>query len=787
MNKTLRGLTAGLLAGALSFTCVPAAVFAKDKDDSDSDSSKNGGTEKTETVYAFLNEDGDVKKTLVSSWIHNDKGISNITETLDLQDVENVKTEEEPTVKGDEYTWSVEGKDVYYQGTTDKKLPVDVDLSYELDGKKISARDLAGKSGHLKTIVSFKNNESKKVSVNGRNVTIHPAFLAGGLMNFDNEVFTNVKCSQGTLVNDGSKEMMMFAAVPGLEQTLKSADLQSIIDKISLADDVVIEADVKNYEAPDLYIAMTDDFDIDDIEEISQISELTDGVSQLSEAADELEAGSGKLADGTTQLKDGIAPLTSAGSQIDQLKQALKLLDDGSGDLKEGIDQYTDGVSQLNDGMKSLDRITGGISTLHDAFTSGSDLKKGTSSLAAGLKQMEQKLDSMDPSAIQGLDQQIAGYKKQLDQMNTMIENDKKTVDGLSQSMTQMSSALDTSIASFSAQLQGMVGALNETIAANNAATERNNAKAASLKDRAAAANASLDSSRGAISSAISALDAAIAKGDPDGSLAAAKAQLQAAQGSIGNVAIEGDFEGYTMLNPQDLSAAVEALNQTMAQMQQGIDQAKQAMDSLQGDLNTASAALDQFSAQIKQLQASPLFQGLTGQLSQLKEGISQAAAGAEKLDATVSEKLEPASKQLLDQASAGISQLQDGSEKLNQNSAALRNGAAALKSGTAQLNDTSVQLTAMQAGLGELQSAVSQINDGAITLHEGTQRFKSEGMTPLKDAVDVAAEDLEGFEDVTKQIKTYTESFESFAGAPKNAEVKVRYIYKVEAEDTED
>ncbi len=112
MNKKLHSLSAGLLAAALGFSFIPAPVFAEEKD-SDNNKNDSDKTEKTETVYTFISEDGEIEKTLVSSWIHNDNGIKNIKEKLDLNDVENVKTEEEPLVKGDEYTWSVEGKDVY--------------------------------------------------------------------------------------------------------------------------------------------------------------------------------------------------------------------------------------------------------------------------------------------------------------------------------------------------------------------------------------------------------------------------------------------------------------------------------------------------------------------------------------------------------------------------------------------------------------------------------------------------------------------------------------------------
>lgn len=786
MKNRIQTLSATLLAAALSCSAMPLQALAAEKDGETASS----GTEKTETVYAFLNEDGDVSKTLVSSWIHNDSGISGIRENLDLEDVENVKTEEEPKVDGNSYTWSVKGNDVYYQGTTTKKLPVDVDIQYELDGKKVTAEQLNGKSGHLKTTFSFKNNESKQVTVNGKKVTIHPAFLAGGLINFDNEVFTDVTCRQGTLVNDGSREMMMFAAVPGLENTLDTAGLESIKERISLADDVVIEADVKNYAAPDIYIAMTDDFDIGDIEEISSISELTDGVKELSEAADELNEGSAQLADGTSQLKEGIAPLASAGTQMDALKSALAQLDDGAGSLKDGISTYTEGVDQLNSGIQSLDAITDGIAALKAAFGADGDLKKGTSQLAAGLKQLEGELDKTDPSQIAGLDQQIAGYKTQLDQLDQLIDKDLQTVQGLSKSLSDTSEALNSALTQFSGLLQNAAADLNQQVAAHNAVNEANRSALGTIQNSAAAANNELAAGRSqasaAIDQALAALDSA-----PEGvDVSSQKAALQNAKNSLGStvVSVDGAFQDYSEFTSPDLSAAASLLEQLNTQVSTSMEQAQGVIAGLQSDLKTSEEALDQFSAEINAMLNSDLFKGLSGKMTAMKTAVSQLSAGADALDASVSQKLEPAAGQLLDQSRAGIDQLKKGSQTLADNSAALNEGAARLKSGTAQLNDTSVSLTALQAGLTTLESAVSQIDDGAHELHNGTQKFKDEGMTPLTEAVDTASEDLEAFEDLAKQIRDYTESYTSFAGAPEGADTKVRFIYKVEeTENSED
>ena len=93
----------------------------------------------------------------------------------------------------------MKGNDVYYQGKTTKKLPVSIQIEYKLDGKKIDAKDLEGKSGKLEMQITFTNNISKQINANGKTVTIHPSYLAGGMMDLDTDVFKNVTCKQGKM------------------------------------------------------------------------------------------------------------------------------------------------------------------------------------------------------------------------------------------------------------------------------------------------------------------------------------------------------------------------------------------------------------------------------------------------------------------------------------------------------------------------------------------------------------------------------------------------------------
>ena len=176
MNKNIKVMGSLILSAVLAQSMLPFHVYALEDENP---------TQKTETVYAVLNVDGSISDTIVSSWLHDDDGIHNIKETLDETDVENVKTDEEPKVDGNVYTWNSKGNDIYYQGKTTKQLPIEVKITYELDGRQLSAKEVAGQSGHLKLTIHFENLESKTVYADGKAITVHPSFLAGGLLTLD--------------------------------------------------------------------------------------------------------------------------------------------------------------------------------------------------------------------------------------------------------------------------------------------------------------------------------------------------------------------------------------------------------------------------------------------------------------------------------------------------------------------------------------------------------------------------------------------------------------------------
>ena len=109
--------------------------------------------EKEETVYVNMDASGNVEKITVSDWLKNNSQSAELSDSSSLSDIKNVKGDETFTQDGEKLTWQADGSDIYYQGTTDKELPVTVKLTYYLDGKEISPEDLAGKSGKVKITI----------------------------------------------------------------------------------------------------------------------------------------------------------------------------------------------------------------------------------------------------------------------------------------------------------------------------------------------------------------------------------------------------------------------------------------------------------------------------------------------------------------------------------------------------------------------------------------------------------------------------------------------------------
>lgn len=769
LNHTVKVVGSVLLSAVMAGSMMPVTVFAQNNDENP--------TEKTETVYSVLNSDGSISDTIVSSWLHDEDGINNIKETLNLTDVKNIKSNEKPSKDGNTYTWNAKGNDVYYEGTGTKQLPVSVKLRYELDGQEMSAKDMEGKSGHLKLTISFTNNYSEIKNINGKSIVIHPSYLAGGMLNMSTGNFTNVKCESGKIVNDGTNEMLAFANIPGLNETLRSAGLDKVNNQLGISDDVTVEADVNNFDLGSIMVGMTNEIDLaSELNGIGSVSELTDGIDQLIEADDQLIDGSKQLYDGTTQLKEQAAPLTGSSDQVRQLSSGAIQLNKGLKQLKAQVnaitpDQLETMQNQVSTSMKTLE----GMKTLL-----GSDVQTLTT-LQTTLGDAVKKLDTLANSDTGELTQKIGTVMKDVATLQTQINNDKTIIDSHNKDVTDKVADINKQIDIINSQINTAVNTAN-----GNIDTAYSNA------------NSTIES----------AAQKAEAEGNTDLANQIRSCKLQAAQ-KIDAPSVEngmqlshvtlGELKSFDeiktndfALHIQDLNDEISKIEKTLAGMNKQLNDAKililgEKLDGtagLSGDVQNAintlgkmNSMLDTYTADGSTMNFKELVTGLQAAAKDLSAGSKGILGGVQQVNAGLT--------LLQKKSEAGITQVAEGSKTLSSNSATLNGGASALSQATGTLAGQSGTFNEMADGLDTLGKAFETLNDGAKQLYEGNEQFKSEGLDQLKEKVDLGVGELETLQSVMNEIKAMNKEYASYSGAPEGATVTSRYVFRTKEESS--
>lgn len=794
LNHTVKVVGSVLLSAVMAGSMMPVTVFAQSNDENP--------TEKTETVYSVLNSDGSISDTIVSSWLHDEDGINNIKETLNLTDVKNIKSNEKPSKDGNTYTWNAKGNDVYYEGTGTKQLPVSVKLRYELDGQEMSAKDMEGKSGHLKLTISFTNNYSEIKNINGKSIVIHPSYLAGGMLNMSTGNFTNVKCESGKIVNDGTNEMLAFANIPGLNETLRSAGLDKVNNQLGISDDVTVEADVNNFDLGSIMVGMTNEIDLaSELNGIGSVSELTDGIDQLIEADDQLIDGSKQLYDGTTQLKEGIVPLSSAYPQIETLTNAFDQLHDGTTTLSTGLNQYTAGVDQLNVVSKqNLYKLSMGATTLNTSLNNEesksqlTQLVQGSQALDAGIQDLNEQVNGDDsmlkPDMVKKLTEALKTTNEQVGSLGQVL-NDLQDQEG---AFVDLSNQIEKASENIN-KLGTLKTSFKEVTDGASAIITADNAQIKSVDDQLAAIRTK---EINALNASIEALKNA-ANAVPEDDTTGAKAKIEEQINTL-------ESQKAALGDASSLSVTLKDLSQCQAGIDKIVSDSEETLEKLNDVYNSSKTDINKLSAKLGEAKES--IKVLNGVMKQLNENgitseefetkVNTLKAGVEKLAknspalangvATLANKLNSLGEGLngldsgMSQAYTGITQ---ATSQLSDNSDSLRNGAKALNNGTAQLSASKSKMSELTNGLTKLSDAVDQLNDGAQQLYEGNEQFKSEGLDQLKEKVDLGVGELETLQSVMNEIKAMNKEYASYSGAPEGATVTSRYVFRTKEESS--
>ena len=420
-------LMASLVVGNIAGTSVN--VQAADNKDKSTETKKTSETKtsssatpaKDETVYVKVDDAGNQKDVTVSDQLKNISSLGTIDDVSDLKDIKNVKGDETFSENNGKLVWQGDKKDICYQGTTTKKIPVGMKVTYELDGKKVSADDLEGKSGHLKIHYEYQNTSADSGKYT-------PFLMATGLL-MDGEKFSNVTVDNGKVISDGDRNIVIGMGLPQLKEQLTS--VSSKVDDLDIPDSFTVEADVTDYEKVEAVTVATNEvFNEVGTDKFDSLDELKDSMTELQDASNKLVSGSGELKDGLDTLLSSSGTLVSG---IDQLASGGNTLAGGTDSLVSGMQSAKSGSSQLAGGVKTL---SDGVSGMQVQVSDGvKDLSNGVTSVQAGVETIHgiaAQADAGVDKAKQGADDLSAGLKTASESAGQIATTAKTLSDALS-------------------------------------------------------------------------------------------------------------------------------------------------------------------------------------------------------------------------------------------------------------------------------------------------------------------------------------------------------------------
>lgn len=829
-------LMASLVVGNIAGTSVN--VQAADNKDKSTETKKTSETKtsssatptKDETVYVKVDDAGNQKDVTVSDQLKNISSLGTIDDVSDLKDIKNVKGDETFSENNGKLVWQGDKKDICYQGTTTKKIPVGMKVTYELDGKKVSADDLEGKSGHLKIHYEYQNTSADSGKYT-------PFLMATGLL-MDGEKFSNVTVDNGKVISDGDRDIVIGMGLPQLKEQLTS--VSSKVDDLDIPDSFTVEADVTDYEKVEAVTVATNEvFNEVDADKFDSLDELKDSMTELQDAANQLVDGSGELKDGLDTLLSSSGTLVSG---IDQLASGGNTLASGTGSLVSGANTLNAGLQTASSkvsgtllpGVKALDlgvsqmqselaaddalpKLTTGVATLDAALNTGNAAEDqpslvdaaaivnagvqaaatGASGLNAGVADIGRNVSSLN-DVVRGVASKTGGLKgtaeKAYSSLKDVADNSKQKVNVSSDNVNVSNAtgtATGTAIGIATGTATGTATVLYNGAIQNKTAID-------SLQEALGKVEGNEEATK-AIQTAIDSLSAS--DQSVEGNATIENATIQEA--TINNATIENaNMEnGKAIVNTtiEVENPKVKDALDYLAILEKGtksIDDAFNKNDiahggyNLVGNMDALNTAVnigtdEQHPSAVAT--ASAVNEGLKelkAGTPALAAGINQVAAGATELNEGVNGK-----DGLVSQVNSGVLQLKsgtaqllagvDGTNGLASGLGQLAAGSSQLVSGASQLNSgagtLSTGLNTLQSSTGTLVSGVEQLDSGAAELNSGMIQFNEEGIEKL---VSIFDGDVDSLLDKANELLDASKEYKNFSGIADGMDGSVKFIF---------
>lgn len=793
---------------------------------------------KSETVYV-IQKDGKTKDKTVSVWLNSEENIKGKDKT-DLTNIKNLKTDEEVNPERGYINWNEDKKDIYYQGKSDKDLPVEINIKYFLDGKEMDNNELKGKSGHLKIEIESVNKKYVTKKINGKNTRVYSPYTVVSAMSFNTEIASNIEAENSKVVKDGKNEVVTTVLTPGLRE-----NFESILEDRQMEDfkdGATIEMEVEKYEPVEVYAVISNELFQNKVD-IESIDKLRDGINELEDNSQKLVDASVKLSDAQGELNTGIGDVNSGvgklhdGSQelydksgeledkfddvIEKVKPVpgyVAEMDDGGTKLTSGISDYTGAVGKMNentgamiDGAHKLAKgsadLDDGLGKLKDATSqlrAGSsklsqigdlkeealkkliELKKGIEALHAGAGKLQAGADD----AVKGV-KELVGTEKNpgMEQFNEGMQEMNKEVQNIT--LPDLSSLEKVDV---STNLQAIGGGAQAI--GNNLEDIK---KAIGILSTIKVTTIDKDGNEiqvtpPEVAQVIGLLQtAAVNIGTNASTIGRATkevgSQLQELQGLSGNLSGMSTQVEKLKTGMNKLASSSKALNAGTQKLAAGLPALQDGAKQLNDGLGTVETELNGGISQITdKMDVSQLIK-LSDSLVQLDDATGQLKDGSSKL------------REGTEESEDGVNKLASAISELDSNSGKLNDGANELSSGLHEFRDKSKMfndfprlktegLSPMRDGIRKLNDGIVELNDGTVKLQDGgdviddamrkfsdkLEEFKQRGI----DELDNKTKDLPEFKEVVDTMSDLAKDETSFTGTSDGFDTKSRIILKI-------
>ena len=305
---------------------------------------------KDETVYALLNEDGSVRSIYVVNHVKVPRdGL--YVDFGDYEKIESLTEDIRPQVEGDRILWDLKASygDFFYQGKLrGGELPWTFRIQYYLDGNRIEAGDLAGRSGRVEMELLAIPDESAQ-----------PYFRERFAMQIQVPVNLNrmtiVSAEGATQVIAGQTNTLTYTVLPGASASFR------------------IVMDAHGFEMDSINIGIS----AVDFGNTLSAGIFGQGIEDLSQGLEDWVKGAESFRNGLVELSNGTGKLSSG----------LHELSSGSTELSKGLEGLAQGMRQLD---ASLESLSGGSGSIRDGLSemalSGESILAGYQQLAHGIQ-----------------------------------------------------------------------------------------------------------------------------------------------------------------------------------------------------------------------------------------------------------------------------------------------------------------------------------------------------------------------------------------------------------------